>query len=236
MNTRGDGRGRGRGGGGRGRGGFPGDGGRGGGRGRGGGDFRGGRGRGGGDFRGGGGGFGFRGPPRGGGFNAPAIDLSREPADLDARLTDSTQDRLVASFKARAARDPDFPPQDAFPIRKGWGTLGTPVKLRANHFPINFPDVFHEYTVDIDPPILAGSSQRRRIFQLLEKDPKFLPYATHTAHDSDTKLFSSKPLPRGITIQLKYYEDGDAGPSDKSKEYTVAITFSQEIKTAPLAK
>lgn len=63
------------------------------------------------------------------------------PATIDARLTDNSQDALVATLKRLTVSDNDFP------LRPDFGKLGTPVKLRANFFPVkvsfrtlNLPD------------------------------------------------------------------------------------------------
>ncbi|KDQ20590.1 hypothetical protein BOTBODRAFT_169326 [Botryobasidium botryosum FD-172 SS1] len=149
---------------------------------------------------------------------------------LDPRLQGNGQDDLIESLKTVPARI------GAFPARRGWGTAGTPVTLRVNYFPVTFPDTIYEYNIGIEPSVAPGASQRRRILQLLEEHPEFSSYVTHVAHDYDAKLYSSQPLRHATVIQLKYYEEGEVGPSDRSKAYTVTIIPVKDIKTGPLKR
>ncbi|KAF4579495.1 hypothetical protein EYR40_000331 [Pleurotus pulmonarius] len=214
-------------------------------RGRGGGfGDRGGGGRGGFGDRGGGrgspGGFdrgGGRGSPGGrgrgfGGGSAPGVFAPNEPANLDQRLLDGSQEALVASFKQLTLKPNDLP------SRPGFGTIGKAIKLRTNFFPVKTSDrpVF-EYDVAITPA--AGTTARRvkrRIFQLAEATPAWQHYGLRgtVAHDSSAKLIASSQLPQPLTITVPYYDEDESAPRPGGKEYTLTIKFTQELELQSL--
>ncbi|KAH7923516.1 Piwi-domain-containing protein [Leucogyrophana mollusca] len=250
MSFRGD---RGRGGE-RGRGGYGGDRGRGGGyggdRGRGGYGDRG-RGRGDGgspsasgrgspvDFRGRGG---FRGGDRGGGRGGfgsgpreqPGVYAPpNAPSNVDARIADDSDKALVASLKSLAVAGDDMP------LRPGFGTAGTAIKLRANFFPVRVPKgPLFEYDVAIAPA--AGTATRRvkqRIFQLAEQTSAWNEAGMRgtVAHDSSAKLIASERLRQPLQIKVAYFDEDEAGPpAEGGREYTLTITFTQDIETQNL--
>ncbi|KAK7467442.1 hypothetical protein VKT23_004496 [Stygiomarasmius scandens] len=221
----------------RGRGGFDrGRGGRGGGgragspSGRGGGDFRGGAPRGG--PRGGGG---FRGgaPREQGGIFIPS-GASPGPTTIDKRLTDGTQDTLVASFNRLSLQ-----PQD-LPLRPGFGREGTPVSLRANFFPVKVPKgPLYEYDVQVSP--VAGTAIRRvkrRIFQLAEQTSDWTSKGLRglVAHDHSSKLIAAKKLQQPLSIRIAYFDEDEQGPSPRSKEYTLTFRYIQDIDTSAITQ
>ena len=126
-------------------------------------------------------------PPRGAGRGrgGPAqIPGEGRPAAIDARIAAS--DRLVASFKTVA-------PTAENPLRPGYGTLGTPITLRANFFPVKIPKglIVHDYAITISPK----SEIRRvkqRICELLEQHPDFVQYVGNIAHDGGDRLVCLK--------------------------------------------
>ncbi|KAL4242774.1 argonaute family protein [Abortiporus biennis] len=217
-------RGRGRGGGGgfdRGRGGFDRGGDRGG--------FRGGRGRG--------------GPPRAQG----GILAEGQPAVIDARLTDNSQDQLVVSFQRLKLNDNDLP------TRPDFGTIGTPIKLRTNFFPVKVPKgPLYEYDVVITPAV-SIRRVKRRIFQLAEatNDWAEAGMTRAVAHDHSSKLIAARLLPQPLEIKVPFTdEDGEAPASTaaqpkggkkggkkgdkKPREYVLTIKYIQDIETQSL--
>lgn len=192
------------------------------------GEFRGGReGRGGsrgGDFRDGG-------PPASFG---PAGGSADQPAATENRPLKNDQDELVAKFETNSLADPP-----GFPTRPDWGTKGTAIKLRTNYFPIEFTDeTLYNYDIEIEPKVIAKRIQRR-IFQLVEASPSFEPFKDHIAHDSSKRLISSKQLPITgdvLKIKIKYYDENQYGPNDKSKEYSVRLTLTGSLDPKELKK
>lgn len=185
------------------------------------------RGRGGGPPRGGFGGGGGRGGAPGGVFQPG------QPA-LDSRLTDNSQDALVASLKSLAIKPNELP------LRPGFGTVGRPITLRANFFPVKVPKgPLFEYDVSISP--VAGTAIRRvkrRIFQLAEQSPDWSTHGLRgvVAHDHSSKLISAKQLPQPLSIRVPFYDEDEDGPRADGKEYTLTIQFIQNIDTSALVK
>lgn len=167
-----------------------------------------------------------------------------QPADVDARLKDGTQDALVASFRTLAVGDTDLP------LRPGFGTVGTPIKLRANFFPVKVPkgSIF-EYDVSISPT--AGTAIRRvkrRIFELAERTADWQRNGLkgNVAHDHSSKLIAAKKLPQPLVIRLVYTEDDEdnvtATKGKKStkkpepKEYTLTIEHARNLDMQGLVR
>lgn len=75
----------------------------------------------------------------------------------------------MASFASIRVADDDLP------LRPDFGTVGRPIKLRANFFPVKIPATsLYEYEVSISPT--SGTAARRvkkRIFQLAEASPQW---------------------------------------------------------------
>ncbi|KAH9474635.1 Protein argonaute PNH1 [Psilocybe cubensis] len=228
MSYRGDSRGRGRGG--------P-PGGRGGGSPSGRGSPDSGRGRGGpprGGYQGGGGPprGGFQGGGRGGGPREQGGIFQGGPANVDARLTDNSQDALVAAF-----RNLQLKPKE-LPLRPGFGTSGKPIKLRANFFPVKMPKgPLYEYDVSISPST-SIKRVKRRIFQLAEQTPAWAAQGLRgsVAHDHSAKLISSKTLPQPLAIRVPFYDEDESGAKPGGKEYTLTFTFTQNIDTSGLVQ
>lgn len=209
------------------------------GRGRGGQDFpargRGGYdgGRGGGPG-GGGGGRGFE--PRGGGggrgrggFGGPAIFAENVPAQVPARLSVANLQQVITGFKSLAVK-PERP------LRPGYGTVGTPITLRANFFAVKVPQgPIYDYTVEISPSTDVNRL-KVRIFQLLELSPVGKAHLPYIAHDRSQRLVSARKLPQPLNIPIKYYDDHQDGPSSNGKIYTVSITFQRELDPRQLTR
>ncbi|CAA7266206.1 unnamed protein product [Cyclocybe aegerita] len=194
------------------------------------------------DIRGGRGGGRGGGPPPRGGFGGGRGGGPREqggifqsgPANIDARLTDNTQDALVASLQTLKLKPNEIP------VRPGFGTEGRPIKLRANFFPVKVPKgPLHEYDVTISPT--AGTAIRRvkrRIFQLAEQSPDWQAAGLVgvVAHDHSSKLIAARQLPQPLSIKVPFYDEDEAGPQPNGKEYTLTVTYVQPIDTSALVK
>ena len=156
------------------------------------------------------------------------------PATVDRRLTDGSDSALVDSFRSLSINSNELP------VRPGFGTHGKEVKLRANFFPVKIPQrALFEYDVAISPA--AGTANRRvkrRIFQLAEQTPAWQQFGLQgkVAHDHASKLVAASTLPQPLAIKLLYYDEDEDRPSPNSKEYTLTITFTQNIETRHLIK
>ncbi|KAG5645156.1 hypothetical protein DXG03_006780 [Asterophora parasitica] len=224
-------------------GGPPGSGGdRGGYRGGGGGGFRGGDFRGGGDrggFRGGdrggdGGRGGFRGGRGGGPREAGGIFAAGQPAKIDDRLTDNSEQALVAAFRSIKLE------RDDLPLRPDFGTRGKEIKLRANFFPVKVPKgPLYEYEVTISPTMQTAMRRvKRRIFQLAEQSRDWARNGLlgNVAHDHSSKLIAAKKLPQPLRITVPYFDEDEDGPRPNGKEYVLTIEFSRNIDTHGLLR
>ena len=127
------------------------------------------------------------------------------------------------------------------PLRPGFGTAGTAIKLRSNYFPVLFnPNrSFFEYNVIIHP--IAGTAIRRvkrRIFQLAEQSPDWANFGLRgiVAHDYSSKLIASKELPQPLVIKVQFFDEDESGWKAGGKEYTLTVEFIQGIDTSALAK
>ena len=172
------------------------------------------------------------------------------PANIDARLTDNSEDTLVASLKSLTLRDTDLP------TRPGFGTSGAPVKLRTNFFPVKVPKgPLHEYDVQIAPAV-AVKRVKRRIFQLAELTPEWTSQGLkgNVAHDHSAKMIAAKALIQPLVIKVPFTDDdeqpeipapppkgGKKGGKDPKKpkeprEYTLTIKFVQQLETQSLMR
>jgi len=127
------------------------------------------------------------------------------------------------------------------PLRPDFGTVGDPIKLRTNFFPVRIPKrSLNEYSVTIHP--VAGTATRRvkhRIFQLAEQTTAWQLAGMNgtVAHDSSAKLISAGVLAQPLAIKVPYFDDDQTGPPEKGgKEYTLTISFVQEINTQDLMR
>ncbi|EGO01021.1 hypothetical protein SERLA73DRAFT_167206 [Serpula lacrymans var. lacrymans S7.3] len=178
---------------------------------------------------------GFQDRGRGGPREYGGVFAQNVPANIDQRIADKSDDALVASFKQLSVGDG---PTD-LPLRPGFGTVGTQVKLRSNFFPVRVPKgPLFEYDVSIAPA--AGTAARRvkrRIFQLAEQTPDWASAGMRgtVAHDNSAKLIAANSLPQPLAIRVPYYDEDESGPPETGgKEYTLTIKFIQEIETRSL--
>jgi eukaryotic translation initiation factor 2C len=147
---------------------------------------------------------------------------------------DNSQNALIASFRSLSVRDSELP------LRPDFGSLGVPIKLRANFFPVKVPKgPLFEYDVTISPT--AGTAIRRvkrRIFQLAEQTPDWAQQGLrgNVAHDHSAKLIAAKRLSQPLVIRVPFYDEDEQGPKAGGKEYTLTIEFIQNIDTQSLLK
>lgn len=134
--------------------------------------------------------------------------------------------------------------------------MGTAIKLRTNFFPVKVPKgPLYEYDVKIAPDV-SVKRVKRRIFQLAEAtaDWENAGMRGTVAHDHSSKLISAKSLPQPLVIAITFTEeDSDNIPAqeasakpkggkkggkkpNKPKEYTLTITFIQELETQSLMR
>ncbi|KIJ43810.1 hypothetical protein M422DRAFT_47658 [Sphaerobolus stellatus SS14] len=191
------------------------------------GGFRGGDRGGGGGFRGGG-----RGGPRGGGPTGPIIFDT--PANFEPRVKQEG-DVLVNKLKNLTLSDGEgLKP----PVRPGYGTKGTEISVRANHFALKVPKgPLYEYKIYYEPGVTL-KRVRKRLLQILEDAPEFASYKNIVAHDSSEKLIAGKPLPQPknnpLEFNVKLFDADDAGPDERSKSYKIMIQFTNEINMTNL--
>lgn len=173
---------------------------------------------------------GSAGPPRGGGPGG-IYSPSGASSSIDSRLTDGSETALIQSFRSLQIR-----PSNDLPLRPGFGTLGTPVKLRANFFPVKVPrGPLFEYDVAFNP----AASQRwakRRLFQIAEQSPYWVQYGLkdNVAHDHSAKFIAAKKLQQPLSFTIPYFDEDERGPSPDSQVYTLTITFTQSLDISKL--
>ncbi|KAG8934182.1 hypothetical protein FRC02_010448 [Tulasnella sp. 418] len=164
----------------------------------------------------------------------PGIFAPNVPAILDARLEDDAlQQSLVSRFNTLQLTGD-------FPYRSNWGTVGTPVKLRANHFALNYQkgQLLWDYSVKIEPAV-SVKRIKKRIFALLENSRDFQEFKSHVVHDSAGRLISSVKLPLpdgGIKIPVQFYDEDQDGPPANAKVYNVSVALVNELDTSSLDK
>lgn len=176
------------------------------------------------------------------------IFAPNQPANVDARLQGSSEDQLVAGLRSLRLQDTDLP------TRPGFGTAGTPIKLRTNFFPVRVPKgPLYEYEVKIAPAV-DNRRLKRRIFHLAEATADWANAGMRgtVAHDHSSKLIAAKALPQPLVIVVPYTDEEDpeipaqpAKPkggkkggkkSERPKEYTLTIEFIQELETQSLVR
>lgn len=167
---------------------------------------------------------------------------------MDARLQSNSEDQLVASFRSLQLQDADLP------VRPGFGTIGTPIKLRTNFFPVKVPKgPLYEYDVTIAPAV-SVRRVKRRIFQLAEQTNDWAQAGMtgRVAHDHASKLIAVDKLPQPLVIRVPFTDEEDAEPRQQPakpkggkkggekkatpKEYTLTIKYVQDLETQSLVK
>ncbi|KAL4080951.1 Piwi domain-containing protein [Scleroderma citrinum] len=188
------------------------------------------------------GGFNRGGPPGGGGNRggfhgggATGVGASGDnrifgsPAPVDQRLR--TSDELVRVLKK-------LPYKPERPHRPGFGTLGTPITLRANFFPVKFSkQILYDYAVEITPQKFLAR-RRKRLFTLLEESnhPEWRGFAPSIVHDKSARLVSTKRLPQFLEVPIIFVEEGETRPSVHAETYTFSFELKHELDSSELVK
>ncbi|KIO06004.1 hypothetical protein M404DRAFT_999229 [Pisolithus tinctorius Marx 270] len=182
-------------------------------------------------FRGGyaqGGGGQQRGPGGGPtGAGAPGDRIFGSPAPVDQRL--QTSDALVQVLKK-------LPYSPERPHRPGFGTLGTPITVRANFFAVKFKKQFiYDYAVEITPDKFL-KRKRARLFTLLEqsKHPQWREFVPFIVHDKSAKLVSAKELPPSLEVPVVFTEEGETRPSPPEDKYTFKFELKHKLDNREL--
>jgi len=195
---------------------------------------RGGRGRGDGSIGsshpGGGGSRGFGGGFRGRGDSGPLIYRENVPARLPPPLESKGLQQLVDKFKSFDITSPKRP------LRPGYGTVGTEIKLRTNFFVVKLPkQPIYSYVVEISPKTDINRL-KTRIFQLLEQNPSITQHIDYIAHDRSQRLVSAKKLPQPLNVTVPFYDEHQQGPGPNAKVYTISIKFDCEFDPNELTR
>ncbi|KAH9848679.1 argonaute-like protein [Lenzites betulinus] len=156
------------------------------------------------------------------------------PANVDARTVDNSQDALVASFQSLHVKDNELP------SRPGFGTVGKPLKLRTNFFPITVPKgPIFEYDVNVNP-WANNKRMRRRIYELAEQTDEWKKAGLtgKAAHDRGAKIYSSFKLTQPLEIKVLYTEEGTEDDENKRepKEFQLNVRFIQPLETKSLSR
>ncbi|KAI0300639.1 Piwi-domain-containing protein [Multifurca ochricompacta] len=183
--------------------------------------------RGGSPYRGGGGGgSGFRGGAPG--SNAPLIYNAGQPVQLDPNAV-SLPNQVIQTIKGAQ-------PGPERPARPGYGTAGRVIALRANFFSLECQlDIIYEYVVQIEPePKSQKARVKRRVLALFEQTALIKPFLNEIAHDGAQRLVAARRLPEPLQGTVAFYEEGEQRPPSNADQYTVEVTFSKELYTAPM--
>ena len=205
--------------------------------------FRGGRGGG----RGGGGGGAGRGGPAGSIF---AEDVE---ARLPSHFEDDSQERLIQAFKSVSFQQ-QRPLRPGYGSLGKEITLRAnffPVRLPKGPFWDYKVTIKVVEPQDEPKPVKKGkerdtgkqataskrgkdssrilASMKRRIFELLEKEPSFQPYRALVAHDHSQRIIAAKELPQPLEILLRYIEEDEQQPRNDASWYSISIEFERQI-------
>ncbi|TCD61374.1 hypothetical protein EIP91_008543 [Steccherinum ochraceum] len=175
--------------------------------------------------------------------NATRVFAEGQPAAVDARLTDNSQEQIVNALRGLRLADTDLP------TRPDFGTAGRAIKLRTNFFPVKLPKgPLYEYDVTIIPSVTI-KRVKRRIFQLAENtaDWNNAGMTRRVAHDHASKLIAARQLPQPLEIKVPYTDEdegaqgqpqqakgGKKGGGRQVKEYVLTIVFARELETQSL--
>lgn len=167
--------------------------------------------------------------------NSPAWSLSHnifdgsifrpdESATLDSRLTDNSQQQLIAALDGLDLADNDLP------ARPGFGSYGTPIKLRTNSFAIELTKPFYEYYIEYHSSDSSSSirfRQEKLRFAELTAEWAQAGMADGVAHDHASRLISVKKLPQPLVINVP-------GPAKFGN--TLTICYKRQLETQDLIK
>ena len=185
----------------------------------------------------------------------PLIYPPNQPVALPPRFTVESQKALIDRFEAEGGNFSELP------LRPGYGTLGTEIKLRANFFTVKLPEgPFYDYSVtitDVTPESVDDgskdvkdkgkarssgdhtnikSSTKRRIFELMVEDQLFGPYGALIVHDHSQRIIAAKELPLPLQFTIAFREDSEVERTPKKYMplYEVTIQFLGEVNLGPI--
>ncbi|KAL8772730.1 MAG: hypothetical protein Q9209_002074 [Squamulea sp. 1 TL-2023] len=122
--------------------------------------------------------------------------------------------------------------EPSLPVRPGFGTLGTPIQLRTNHFPLHLDleKTIYRYHVEItDPEIPKGRQRRQFFFILFNEVDECRSRKDRVVTDHAETLITAGKLELGVSdtkeYRLKYHEEGKL-PRESSKASRVIITLT----------
>uniref|UniRef100_A0A1X7VUD3 Uncharacterized protein n=1 Tax=Amphimedon queenslandica TaxID=400682 RepID=A0A1X7VUD3_AMPQE len=143
-------------------------------------------------------------------MSSPQSLYSASPITVSGTSSSSKLDSPHPSFKYR---DP--------PPRPGVGTLGRPIVLQTNHFPIKFPTKGELYHYDVTlKPDTCPRRINRAVIKEIEKKYRENLQGILLAYDGTKNIYTSKPLPfrsKEFLVPLKLDE------KDKEKKFEVII-------------
>lgn len=150
------------------------------------------------------------------------------PATLDQRI--ATIEKGIEAFKK-------IPKAPEHPLRPGFGTVGTPIVVRANFFALKFSKnlIIHEYKIQITPKT-DMARLKGRIIDSLEASPLYAPYKPFVAHDKSERLVAARALPQPLAIEVSFIEEGETTAQQNARKYRVEITKTGELDTNDLTK
>ncbi|KAL8786701.1 MAG: hypothetical protein Q9213_002637 [Squamulea squamosa] len=122
--------------------------------------------------------------------------------------------------------------EPSLPVRPGFGTLGTPIQLRTNHFPLHLDseETIYRYHVEITDPEIPKGRQRRQFFSILFKEvEECSSRKDRVVTDYAETLITAGKLELGVSdtkeYRLKFYEEGKLH-RETSKASRVNITLT----------
>lgn len=152
---------------------------------------------------------------------------------VDARIKDNSDMAVVAHLDRSDAGAGSGADANGLPLRPDFGTQGRDILLRANYFPVRVQGRIYRYSAAITLPDKKLSRPvKHRVFELAEQsvDWQQAGMTGHVAHDNAEKLVASILLPQPLTIRGIYYDEREDGPpSEGGIEYSLALTFEEEV-------
>ncbi|KAI9708881.1 MAG: hypothetical protein M1812_007844 [Candelaria pacifica] len=121
------------------------------------------------------------------------------------------------------------------PRRPAYGTDGTPVILRSNHFHIVVPDPnfqLYQYSVNVQPEPTVARKRRRAFELLVEMAPFLAEVRPAVVTNNQSMLISVKKLllenDRG-RFQITYFEAEAQDPGDRDTNLTFTISLTRAL-------
>ncbi|CAL8999746.1 unnamed protein product [Prunus brigantina] len=159
------------------------------------------------------------------------------PATVQASSSSAPPSPLIAEMEQKLTLTTPPPSSSKairVPARPGFGTLGTRIQVRANHFLVEVKERdLHHYDVSITPEVTSKRTNRDVIKQLvhLYKD-SHLGKRT-PAYDGMKSIYTAGPLPfvsKEFVVKLGERDgrDGSSGSKRKDREFKVAVKLANK--------